>query len=166
MSDTKFRAVVITLSDKGAIGERPDTSGPAIMDILRTNGYEIAQYVLMPDDRLMLSEKLKTLCDEKHCELIITTGGTGFSERDITPEATRDVIEREAPGIAEAIRANSMVITKRAMLSRGVAGIRKETIIINLPGSEKAVRESMDVVIDTLEHAIRILIGKEEDCGR
>lgn len=166
MSDTKFRAVVITLSDKGALGERVDTSGQAIMETLRDQNYEIVQYVLIPDDKQMLQDKLKSLCDENTCELILTTGGTGFSERDNTPEATREILEREAPGIAEAIRAYSMTITKRAMLSRGVAGIRKKTLIINLPGSEKAVRESMEVIMDTVGHGLSILLGTEGDCAR
>ena len=121
---------------------------------------------LLPDDREMLSEKMAQIADENLAELILTTGGTGFSPRDITPEATEDIIERRVPGIPEAMRAYSMTITKRAMLSRATAGIRKKTLIINLPGSPKAVKESLEYIIDALGHGIEIMTGEAGNCAR
>lgn len=162
----KYRAAVITLSDKGSRGEREDTSGRWLRERLLAGDYEVVEYRILPDEQQMLEDALCALTDTGACDLILTTGGTGLSERDHTPEATRNVIEREVPGIAEAIRAYSMTITKRAMLSRAVAGIRGNTLIVNLPGSRKAVEESLDYILDTLGHGLAVLTGREGECGR
>lgn len=162
----KYRAAVLTLSDKGSQGKREDTSGTWLCEELEKCGYEVVNYAILPDEQEWIERKLICLADEEKCDLILTTGGTGFSKRDRTPEATRAVIDREAPGIAEGIRAYSTMITKRAMLSRGVSGIRKETLIINLPGSRKAVEESFTYIQDTLEHALGILTEVDGECGR
>lgn len=163
---TPLTAAVMTLSDKGAAGERKDTSGPKAASILKKAGYEVVEELLLPDERKSIEKQLIRLCDSRQVNLIITTGGTGFASRDCTPEATMAVAHRNAPGIAEAIRAGSMNITKRAMLSRGVSVIRGRTLIINLPGSEKAVEESMSLIIEELEHGIRILMGTASECAR
>ena len=138
------RVAIITSSDTGYRGEREDLSGPAIKEIVEREGYEVVSMDILPDDQVMLAGKMQEIADKEMAELILTTGGTGFSERDVTPEATEEVIERRVPGIPEAMRAYSMTITKRAMLSRATAGIRGKTLIINLPGSPKAVKESLD----------------------
>ncbi len=161
-----FQAAIITASDKGAQGQREDISGQVIREILEANGYEIAHQVILPDDRTQLAFEMKRLCDEVKVDLILTTGGTGFSPRDWTPEATLDVVERLVPGIPEAMRYASLQITKRAMLSRAVAGIRKQTLIINLPGSPKAVRENLEYVITELAHGLEILRGEAGECAR
>lgn len=167
MSNKKaYRVCVITSSDKGYQKQRIDTSGPAIMEIVKEYGYVVTNYEIVPDDKTILVAKMKNFIDENQCDLLLTTGGTGFSHRDVTPEATKEIIEKEVPGIAEAIRAYSMTITKRAMLGRGIAGIRKNTLIINLPGSEKAVRESLTYIMDTLEHGLSVLQGNAGDCQR
>lgn len=160
------RAAIITASDFGYRGEREDLSGPAIKEILEREGYEVISMDILPDDQVMLAGKLQEIADSEKAELILTTGGTGFSERDVTPEATEEVIERKVPGIPEAIRAYSMTITKRAMLSRATAGIRGKTLIVNLPGSPKAVRESLEYIIDALAHGLEILSGEARDCAR
>lgn len=160
------RVVVITASDKGYKGEREDLSGPAVKEIVEAAGYQVVSMDILPDDREMLGARMAEIADLGLAELILTTGGTGFSQRDVTPEATEDVIERRVPGIPEAMRAFSLTITKRAMLSRATAGIRKKTLIINLPGSPKAVRESLEVVMDSLGHGIEILTGEAGECGR
>ena len=160
------RAAIITSSDSGYRREREDLSGPAIREILEREGYQVVSMDILPDDRTMLGEKMTEIADNNLAELILTTGGTGFSQRDVMPEATEDIIERRVPGIPEAMRAYSMTITKRAMLSRAAAGIRKKTLIINLPGSPKAVRESLEYIIGTLEHGIEILTGEASDCAR
>ena len=121
---------------------------------------------ILPDDRAILGNRMKESADKELAELVLTTGGTGFSQRDVTPEATEDIIERRVPGIPEAMRAYSMTITKRAMLSRAAAGIRKKTLIINLPGSPKAVRESLDYIVGALDHGIEILTGEASNCAR
>lgn len=161
-----MRAAVITSSDSGYAGEREDLSGPLIAKMLEENGYEVVHTILLPDDREMLAKEMARLADEELAELVLTTGGTGFSPRDCMPEATMDIVERPAPGIAEAIRNYSLAITPRAMLSRAAAGIRKKTLIINLPGSPKAVKESLEYVIPTLEHGLEILTGKATNCAR
>jgi molybdopterin adenylyltransferase len=161
-----FKIAILTVSDKGSAGQRTDTSGPAIKAMMEPLGAEVASYEIVPDERLVISEKLKYYADTLGCDLVLTTGGTGFSPRDVTPEATLDVIERLAPGIPEAIRAKSMQITPKAMLSRAVAGIRKKTLIINLPGSEKGARESLEAVLPALVHGIEILRGDGGECGR
>lgn len=160
------RVAIITSSDTGYRGEREDLSGPAIKEIAEKNGYEVVSMEILPDDREMLSCRMAQIADHQEAELILTTGGTGFSPRDVMPEATQDIVERNVPGIPEAIRAYSMTITKRAMLSRASAGIRKKTLIVNLPGSPKAVRESLEYIIDTLEHGIEILTGEASNCAR
>lgn len=161
-----WQAAVITLSDKGAAGEREDKSGPAIAQRLRENGYEVIEQFILPDDAEQLKRHLIRLCDQRRPDLILTTGGTGFSPRDTTPEATLAVAERNVPGIAEAIRAASLAITPRAMLSRAVSVIRGKTLIINLPGSPKACMESMDVFLDVIPHAMSLLRGEAQDCAR
>ena len=161
-----WQAAVITLSDKGAAGQREDKSGPAIANRLRENGYEVVEQLLLADEPEQLKKQLRRLCDQRQLDLILTTGGTGFAPRDRTPEATLAVAERNAPGIAEAIRAYSMAITPRAMLSRGVSVIRGKTLIINLPGSPKACMESMDAIMDTLPHGLELLRGQGGECAR
>lgn len=159
------RVGILTASDKGARGEREDVSGPRIRSLLSA-GYETVAYTVVPDDRETIARELIRLSDEVGCDLILTTGGTGFAPRDVTPEATRDVCDRMAPGIAEAIRAQSMRITSRAMLSRGVSGIRGRTLIVNLPGSPKAVEESMAVFLDVVGHGLNLLRGTDGECAR
>ena len=134
--------------------------------MLEEAGYDVVEAMLLPDERGPLEYQMKRLADQRQVSLILTTGGTGFSERDVTPEATEEVIERKVPGIPEAIRAYSMTITKRAMLSRATAGIRGKTLIVNLPGSPKAVRESLEYIIDALAHGLEILSGEARDCAR
>ena len=160
-----YKVGIITASDKGAAGAREDRSGPAIAPRL-PGDYPVVCTEIVPDDRAKLAEALRRMCDEQGCNLVLTTGGTGFSPRDVTPEATRDVIERETPGLSEAIRAYSMQFTRRAMLSRGVSGIRGRTLIVNLPGSPKAVQESMDAFLDTVGHGLRLLLNTDGECAR
>ena len=161
-----FRAAVITLSDKGARGERQDESGPAAVQMLTEAGYEVIETVLLPDEPELLKKELCRLADRRQADLIVTSGGTGFSPRDRTPEATMAVADRNAPGIAEYIRMRSMGITDRAMLSRGVSVIRKNTLIINLPGSPKAVRESLGFILDALCHGLKVLRNSVSECAR
>lgn len=161
-----YRAAVITLSDKGAKGEREDKSGPAIAKRLTQAGYEIIETLLLPDGEQPLKAQLMRLCDQRRPDLIITTGGTGLTSRDRTPEATLAAANYQVPGIAEAIRAHSMTITKRAMFSRGVAAVRGSTLIINLPGSPKAVMESMDAFMEVLPHGLDGLRDNLIDCAR
>lgn len=161
-----YQVGIVTLSDKGAKGERQDLSGSKIQELLPKDKYEVISYTMLPDDREKIRRELIRLSDEVKCDLILTTGGTGFSPRDITPEATMDVAERNAPGIAEGLRACSMQFTKRAMLGRGVSVIRKGTLIINLPGSVKAVTESMEFLIGNIEHGLDILMQTDSECGR
>lgn len=161
-----FRVAVITLSDKGAKGEREDVSGPTICSVMEEMGYDVVETLILPDVQKKLETELIRLADGRQVDLILTTGGTGFSKRDVTPEATMAVATKNAPGIAEAIRANSMLITKRAMLSRGASVIRNNTLIINLPGSPKAVKESLDVIKSELDHGLGILRGTVSECGR
>ncbi len=161
-----WQAAVITLSDKGSKGEREDKSGPAIVTRLTQNGYDVVEQILLPDDINELQKVLIRLADQRQLDLILTTGGTGFGVRDITPEATIAVANRIAPGISEAIRAASLKITRRAMLSRAISVIRGKTLIINLPGSPKACMESMDVFLDTIPHAMGLLRNDIMDCAR
>ena len=164
--DHQYRVGIITASDKGAKGEREDLSGKVIWEIVQANGYSVESYSVLPDEQARLEQEMKRLCDTRSVDLILTTGGTGFSARDCMPEATLAVAERMAPGIAEAMRQNSMAITKRAMLSRAVAVLRGETLIINLPGSPKAVRENLDCIIGELRHGLDILTGRDGECAR
>ena len=161
-----FKAAVITVSDKGARGERADESGPAAKEMLEEAGYEVVETRIIPDEPEELKTELIRLADEIRADLVVTSGGTGFSMRDQTPEATLAVADRLAPGIAEAIRYQSMAVTNRAMLSRGVSVIRRQTVIVNLPGSPKAVRESLGYILDPLDHGIRILRGSASECAR
>lgn len=161
-----YRLGIITSSDKGYKGEREDKSGVVITEIAEKSGFKVEKYVVLPDEREMLRDEMIFMSDELGVDLILTTGGTGFSKRDITPEATKDVIEREALGIPEAIRAYSMTITKRAMLSRATAGIRKETLIVNMPGSPKACKEVLAYILEDLKHGIDILKGDAKECAR
>ncbi len=164
--DRPFTAAVITLSDKGVKGERVDESGPAAVQMLEEAGYEVVETLILPDEPLLLKKELMRLADQRQVELILTSGGTGFSLRDQTPEATMAVADRNAPGIAEYIRMQSAQITDRAMLSRGVSVIRKGSLIINLPGSPKAVRESLGFILHGLDHGLRILRGSAGECAR
>lgn len=160
-----IRACVLTMSDRGAAGLRQDTSGPALCKRLEEAGIKILSSKIIADERALIAEALIRLSGDG-ADLIITTGGTGLSPRDITPEATLDVIEREVPGIPEAMRMAGMQKTNRAMLSRGIAGVRGSTLIINLPGSLRAALENLEAVMDVLPHAIEKLKGSQEDCGR
>ncbi len=161
-----YQAAVITLSDKGSRGEREDKSGPAIADRLENAGFEVVERLLIPDDSVQLKKHLIRLADQRQPDVIFTTGGTGFAPRDITPETTMEVATKNAPGIAEAIRAYSMSITPRAMLSRGVSVIRNRTLIINLPGSPKACMEGMDCIMDSICHGLDMLRGEPGECAR
>jgi len=161
-----FRAGIIVASDKGSTGERADLSGKKIDVLLKEAGYEVCHYIIVPDEREALEGAMKHCSDELKLDLVLTTGGTGFSVRDVTPEATLAIIDKQVPGIPEAMRAMSMRITPRAMLSRAVAGIRNNTLIINMPGSPKAVEESLSFILPTLEHGLEILIGSATECGR
>lgn len=156
---------VVTASDKGSKGKRVDESGPLIGELLQSIGGVVKEYVIVPDERQKLSETLIYMCDDAKLDIIFTTGGTGFSTRDITPEATLDVIDRLTPGISEAIRMKSLSITPHAMLSRAVSGIRKQTLIINLPGSPKGVKESLEIILPVLSHGVGILKGTDRECG-
>ena len=155
---------IICVSDRCYRGECEDKSGPAIAECVKNLSTK-NEYLLVPDEKDMISDAIKELADNRNADVIFTTGGTGFAPRDITPEATKAVIEKEVPGISEAIRAKSLEITPRAVLSRAISGIRGNTLIINLPGSPKAVRESIDVVLPVLEHAVETLSGNTQSCG-
>ncbi|WP_304158446.1 molybdenum cofactor biosynthesis protein B [Fusobacterium ulcerans] len=161
-----FRTAIVCMSDKGAKGEREDISTNVIEKIVTENGYKVVKKILIPDEYELIKETLKNICDNNEADLILTTGGTGFAKRDVTPEATLEIADKIVPGIPEAIRAYSMTITKRAMLSRAAAGIRKSTLIINMPGSPKAVEESLSFIIDSLSHGLKILMGSASDCAR
>jgi len=160
-----FRVGVITASDKGARGEREDTSGPALMKLVQGLGGEVLEYEVLPDDQKLLAEKMCRWADEVGLDLILTTGGTGFSMRDVTPEATLSVADRLVPGIAEVMRMESLRVTPKAMLSRAVAVLRKQTLIINMPGSPKAVRECFAAIAPAITHGIQILKGEASECA-
>lgn len=161
-----MRVGIITSSDKGFAGLREDVSGATLVNMCKDKGYEVCETVILPDDFESLKACMIDFCDNKKYDLILTTGGTGFSVRDITPEATKAVIERETQGLCEAMRYYSLKITKRAMLSRAVSGIRGMSLIVNLPGSPKAVVENLGFVIDEIEHGIDILKGSANECAR
>jgi molybdenum cofactor synthesis domain-containing protein len=163
----KYRVFIITASDSSAEGTRADLSGPAIREILSVYArFSVEGLFVLPDDRAALAREMARLADEAGADLILTTGGTGFSKRDVTPEATLDITERRVPGIPEAMRRLSLEITPRAMLSRAEAGIRGDALIINLPGSPKAVRETLDYIMPSVEHGLDILQGRDADCAR
>lgn len=157
---------ILTISDKGSIGEREDLSGKVIEEVVKKINGEVEYYQIIPDEKDIIQEELIKAVDKLHLDLILTTGGTGLGKRDVTPEATLAIIEKEVLGISEIIRSESFKKTNRAILSRGVAGIRKESLIINLPGSPKGVRESLEIVLDALPHGIEILKGQAAECGR
>ena len=158
-------AGVITLRDKGSRGERVDLSGPEVTRMLKEIGIETTCYEVVPDEADVIEKKLIELVDNRRLDLVVTTGGTGVSPRDVTPDATLKVIDREIPGMAEAMRRESMLKTPHAMISRAVAGIRKTTLIINLPGSPKGVRENLAVILPALKHAIEKIKGDQSDCA-
>ena len=161
-----MRVAIITLSDSGYAGQREDKSGPVIRDMVEAAGYTVVHTQLLPDGLEPLGGVLRDLCDKDQADLILTTGGTGFSPTDVTPEATMAVVERPAPGIAEAMRYRSLQITPRAMLSRAAAGIRKQTLIVNLPGSPTAVTECLEYILPSLAHGLEILRGLTGNCAR
>ena len=162
-----FRVAILTASDKGYAGQREDLSGPAIREIVEANGYEVTHTIILPDDQEMLAAEIARICDEDVADLLLTTGGTGFSPRDCMPEATLSVVERAVPGIPEAMRLFSLKYSQRSMLSRAAAGIRRRTLVVNLPGSPKAVRENLEYAISTLAHGLEMLRGEgSADCAR
>lgn len=165
MSEYRWKAAVVTLSDSAYKGKRQDRSGPLLCDMLTEKGYIIEKKILLPDQKQRIKDCLCGLCDEDKMDIVLTTGGTGFSPRDCTPEATMEIAERNVPGIAEAMRLASLKITPRAMLSRGVSVIRGQTLIINLPGSPKAVRENLEAVLPALDHGLAILTCRDGECG-
>ncbi len=159
-----YTAAVVTVSDRSARGERPDAAGPVVVSLLEEAGYQVMETVIVPDEQPEIEAVLTDLADRKHVALAVTTGGTGFSPRDVTPEATIAVCPRMVPGIPEAMRAASLAVTPRAMLSRAAAGIRGGTLIVNLPGSPKAARENLEAVLPALEHGLKMLLGGPSDC--
>jgi molybdenum cofactor synthesis domain-containing protein len=163
--ECRIRTAVITLSDKGSKGEREDESGKVIREMIGNIGASIEHYSVLPDEKNLIMETLVRLSDSGTIDLIVTTGGTGVAPRDVTPEATKAIIDRELPGMAEAMRAESVKKTAHAMISRAVAGIRKQTLIINLPGSPRGVRENLAVVLPALAHAVQKIKGDPSDCA-
>ena len=161
-----FRAAVLTVSDRSFRGERPDTGGPLVADLLETGGYEVVRQDIVPDEQPEIEAMLKAIADSGEVQLLVTTGGTGFAPRDVTPEATLAVCDRLTPGIPEDMRYASLQITPRAMLSRAQAGIRKGTLIVNLPGSPKAAKENLEAVLPALSHGLEMLSGKPADCAK
>ena len=160
-----FTAAVVTVSDRGACGERADGSGPRIEALLKERGYDVVHREIVPDEAGEIERALVRLADERDVALVLTTGGTGFSSRDVTPEATERACTRMVPGIPEAMRAASLRVTPRGMLSRGAAGIRGGTLIVNLPGSPRAAIENLEAVLPALEHGLEMLRGGPADCG-
>ena len=160
-----YTVAVLTISDKGYAGDREDVSGRVIGELVERHGYSLVHRGMVPDEEALISAELRRLCDGRLADVIFTTGGTGFAERDVTPEATLAVVERLCPGIPEAMRAFSFGITKRAMFSRAVAGIRGKTLIVNLPGSPKAVRECLELALPDFGHGLDILTGAGGECA-
>ena len=160
-----FKAAVLTVSDRSFRGERPDAGGPLVVEILKNAGYAVTETAIVTDEKGRIEAALRQWCDREPVDLIVTTGGTGFAPRDVTPEATLAVCDRLTPGIPEARRYASMQVTNRAMLSRAAAGIRKGTLIVNLPGSPKAARENLEAVLPALAHGLEMLSGRPADCA-
>lgn len=160
-----YHAAVLTVSDRSFRGERPDAGGPLVVEILKNAGYEVTYTAIVPDEQAEIESALCRIADEMKVQLLVTTGGTGFAPRDVTPEATLAVCDRLTPGIPEAMRYVSMQVTNRAMLSRAQAGIRKGTLIINLPGSPKAARENLEAVLPAVSHGLEMLSGTPADCA-
>lgn len=160
-----IKTAILTISDKGSRGERVDGTGPALRSELEGKGFVISFYKMIPDEKEEIERELISLCDEFEVDLILTNGGTGFSERDVTPEATQNVIEKYVPGIGEAMRMKSLAITPKAMLSRAIAGIRRKTLIVNLPGSPKGAVENLQFILPALPHGIAILTGEASECA-
>jgi molybdopterin adenylyltransferase len=152
-----IRFGILTASDRSARGERPDLSGPALAELVNSQGWTVVRTAILPDDLELLRETMSIWADSREMDVLLVTGGTGFAPRDVTPEATRAVIERDAPGLAEAMRSESLKVTPHAMLSRGITGIRRQTILINLPGSPKAAVENLRVILPVLGHAVELL---------
>ena len=160
-----FTVAVVTISDKGSKGQREDLSGPVLVDMLNNSGYEIIHTCIIPDECDQIKDILLKLSDQLKVNLVLTTGGTGFSPRDITPEATEAVIDRRTPGLTELTRQESLKITPKAALSRATAGIRKKTLIVNMPGSPKAAREHLEILLPILDHGLDILLERDGECG-
>lgn len=156
-----IKVAVLTCSDKCFKGGREDKSGKIIQEMLDSNTYQVVKYEIIPDEKDLIKEKIVDYCDKIKVDIVLTTGGTGFSPRDLTPEATKGVIEKEIPGMPEAMRAEGFKKTKRAMLSRGIAGIRGRSLIINLPGSSRGAQESLEVILEELPHGLDMIAGKE-----
>lgn len=163
--NNSFSTAILTLSDKGSRGERVDVSGVVARELLESHGFKVEFYEILPDEKEQISQKLIEYADKRNVHLIITTGGTGLTPRDVTPEATKEVITREIPGIAEAMRFEGLKTTPNSMLSRGIAGQRGNTLIINLPGNPAAVRDGLKVVLPILKHAIEKIHGDPSECG-
>lgn len=161
-----FKVAILTISDRGSRGEREDSSGPLIQEMIKDLPGKVIHYEIIPDEKEMITEALKKSADQLKADLILTTGGTGLSPRDVTPDATLKVIEKEVPGFSEAMRAESLKKTPHAMISRAVSGIRGESLIVNLPGSPKSVRENLRVILPALPHALSKLKGDPSECGQ
>jgi molybdenum cofactor synthesis domain-containing protein len=159
------QAAILTISNRGYRGEREDRSGPAVKEVLHKAGFSIVLLEILPDDQDMIAERLQQLADESCLDLVVTTGGTGVSPEDVTPDATLAVIQRQVPGMAESMRFASLAKTPHAMLSRAMAGIRNQTLIVNLPGSAKGARENLEVILPALEHALDKIQGDPSECG-
>jgi molybdenum cofactor synthesis domain-containing protein len=161
-----FKVAILTISDRGSKGEREDMSGPLIQEMVRNLPGEVIHYEIIPDEKEKIAEALKKSADQLKADLILTTGGTGLSPRDVTPDATLKVIEKEVPGFSEAMRAESLKKTPHAMISRAITGVRGSSLIVNLPGSPKSVRENLSVILPALPHALSKLKGDTEECGQ